>query len=368
MERQQKQARQARTRSGSGTAAAVSRHAQQRLVRQIVSSWQTQAIYVAAQLGIADHLAQQPATAGTLAEELDCSSDGLVRLLRGLCALGICRQRADDRFALTPAGRLLCSDDSSQHNANGTASLRALALWWGKPLWPVWGDLLYSVRTGASARERITGEADYAYLKENAQTASTFHEAMRAMTALIALDVARLATWRDVSSLVDVGGGHGELAAAILAEQLQLHAIVLDLPHAKAGAEALIESGGLTDRCQFRSGSFFDEIPGGADRYLLKSILHNWNDERCAAILARCRDAATAGTRLLLVERLRPAHLRVNAHDEALARTDLNMLAGLGGRERTLEEFAALLHRAGFAVLQTHRTSFEFSVIEAGLR
>ena len=357
-----------RARSDSTAAPAASRKKQQRLVRQIVSSWQTQAIYVAAQLGIADHLARRPATAESLAEALDCSSDGLTRLLRGLCALGICRQRVDDRFALTPAGRLLCSDDGSPHGVDDATSLRALALWWGKPLWPVWGDLLYSVRTGASARERLTGEADYAYLKVNSQTASAFHEAMRAMTALIARDVAQLETWRNVGTLVDVGGGHGELAAAILVEHPQLQGIIFDLPHAKAGAEVQIETAGLTERCQFHSGSFFDEIPDGADRYVLKSILHNWNDERCAAILARCRDAAAVGTRLLLVERLRPVRLRANAHDEALARTDLNMLAGLGGRERTLDEFAALLHDAGFTMLQTHQTGFEFSVIEAGVR
>ena len=335
------------------------------MVNMIVSGWRTQVLHVAAQLQLAEHLVQRPATAATLAEAMDCSGDGMARLLRALCALGVCRERADGRFALTAAGRLLCAEVPTGAGASATASLRPLALWWGGSLWPMWGELMYSVRTGASAREKLTGDVNYSFLNKGGEVASNFHDAMRAMTQLIVADVAALPTWRSVRTLVDVGGGHGELACALLAQHAGLRATVFDLPHAQVGAQAQIGSAGLAARCRFEAGSFFEAVPTGADRYLLKSILHNWNDQRCADILARCRAAVSSRSRLLLLERVRPERLRPTEHDEALARTDLNMLAGLGGRERSLAEFSLLLRDAGFEVVGLQATGFEFSVIEA---
>ncbi len=343
------------------TAKAPSERNKRRLVQQIVSSWRTQAIHVAAQLQVADYLAQGPMDADDLAKALCCSADGLARLLRALCALGLCRETVSGHFSLTPTGQLLRSEGSTDQT-----SLRSLALWWGGATWPMWGELGYSVRTGGSAREHLTGDAYYGYLHKSAESASIFHDAMSAMTALIVADVARHDTWHSANRVVDVGGGHGEVAVGILAAHPHLYATVFDLPHAQTGAQARTAAAGLSDNCEFQSGSFFDSLPQGADRYLLKSILHNWNDERCAAILASCKNAMKPGARLLLVERVRPARLHANTHDEALARTDLNMLAGLGGRERTQDEFIALLRPAGFVVLGIWRTSFEFTVIEAG--
>jgi hypothetical protein len=247
-------------------------------------------------------------------------------------------------------------------------SLRPLALWWGGSLWPMWGELECSVRTGESARRKLTGEANYAHLEKSAGVAQVFHEAMRSMTALILDDVAQWRGWRGAGTVVDVGGGHGQLVLAILATHHRLLGTVFDLAIAEAGALSQIEAAGLGARCSFEAGSFFESVPAGADRYLLKSILHNWDDERCAAILANCRAAAPAQARLLLVERVRPAQLRARARDEGVVRTDLNMLAGLGGRERTQEEYGSLLDAAGFALVGVYPTRFEFSVIEARLR
>lgn len=224
-----------------------------RLVQQIVSGWRTQAIHVAAQLKVADHLTQQPMDADDLAKVLCCSADGLARLLRAMCALGLCRQGTAGRFSLTPSGQLLRSEGSGGH-----ASLRSLALWCGGANWPMWGELGYSVRTGASARERLTGDAHYAHLLKSAESAGIFHEAMRAMTALTVADVARHDTWHSASRLVDVGGGYGEIAVGILAAHPHLHATVFDLPHAQPGAKARIRATGLSDRCKFQSGSFFE--------------------------------------------------------------------------------------------------------------
>ncbi len=351
------------TNSRPASRRAAAHQSARRLTRQIVSSWRTQAIHAAVQIGVLDLLLAGPQRSAQLAEGLDCSADGLRRLLRALCALGICRERGDDCFVLAATGKLLCRENSDETTA---LNLRALAIWWGGPMWPMWGHLLYSVRTGASARTLLSGESGYSHLQNSPETAATFHAAMRAMTALIAGEIVGLTLWRDFASVVDVGGGHGELTVALLAAHPHLRGAVFDLSHAQAGAEALIADASLQQRCGFVAGSFFDEIPAHADCYLLKSILHNWNDERCAAILDQCRKAMRRESRMLLVERVRPARLRPTIHDEALARTDLNMLAGLGGRERSLDEFAALLRPAGLAVQRVYQTGFEFSVIEAG--
>ncbi|WP_201494541.1 methyltransferase [Rubrivivax sp. A210] len=331
-----------------------------RLARQITACWTTQALHVAVQLDLPDRLVAGPQAAAALAEACTCSADGLRRLLRALCALQVCRERRDGRFELTAAGAALC-----RQPPDGSASLRGLVLWWGGPLWQLWGELGYSVQTGQSARARQTGAAHYDFLDGRPEAAAVFHDAMQAMTALIADDVAQLPTWAGVRSLVDLGGGNGTLAAAIAAAQPQLQFTVLDRADAEAGALAVLGTPALVGRGQFVCGDFFAPLPPLADRYLLKSILHNWDDAACRRILARCAEAAGPGARLLLVERVSPARLRPGHRDEALARTDLNMLAGLGGRERTLAEFEALLRPAGFEVVGLSPTRHEFSVIEA---
>jgi orsellinic acid C2-O-methyltransferase len=332
----------------------------QRLIDQITSCWRTQALYVAVQLELPEHMAQGPRDLRALAEACSCSSDGLQRLLRALCTLHACRELRDGRFELTAAGALL-----RREPPEGATSLRAMAMWWGGPMWPMWGDLAYSVRTGRSARAHQTGSSHYAFLDEHPEVASLFHETMRAMTALIAAEVAMLATWRNARELVDVGGGNGELAAAIAAAHPGLRATVVDRPDAEPGARDVFARREVAARACFVAGDFFAAIPPGADRYMLKSILHNWDDTACQRILARCAEAAPPGARLLIVERVRPGRLRPTRRNEALARTDLNMLAGLGGRERSLSEFAALLDTAGFRITGTSPTQHEFSVLEA---
>ena len=192
-----------------------------------------------------------------------------------------------------------------------------------------------------------------------------FHGAQQAMTALVVGEIARWPGWRRANRLVDVGGGHGQLALALARAHPGLQATVFDLPHAAAGAQAAIAAAGLSARCRFEPGSFFDAMPAGADVLLLKSILHNWDDERCADILARCAAAAGDRTTLLVIERVRPERPGRRARDEAVARTDLNMLAGLGGRERSEAEFARLLAAAGFRIDEGRPLDFEFTVLVA---
>lgn len=330
------------------------------LVRHIVAGWRCQALHAAVQLGVPEALAGQAQSVEALATALGADEDGLARLLRGLCTLGVCRQNPDGRFALTRVGERLCAAPP-----RGEASLRDLVRWWGGPLWPMWGELAYSVRTGASAREKLSGDIGYAHLMRSAETAKVFHGAQQAMTALVQDELAQWDGWASVRRVIDVGGGHGQLALALAQAQPHLEAIVFDLPHAQSGALALRQAAKLEGRCSFVSGSFFEALPGDADVYLLKSILHNWDDASCRTILRRCADAAPPHARLMLVERVRPDRLTHNARDEGVARTDLNMLAGLGGRERTAFEYAQLLGEIGFGITGSWLLGFEFTVLEA---
>ena len=332
----------------------------QRLVRQITGCWRTQALHAAVLLDIPDRLARGNGEIAELATVCQCPADSLMRLLRALCTLKVCRQRRDGRFELTAAG-----DALRRSPADGADSLRALTLWWGGAMWSLWSDLAYSVQTGHSARARQTGVAHYGFLDQQPDTAPVFHQAMQAMTGLIAQELAHWPAWHNTRALVDVGGGHGTLAAAIALAHPRLQVSVLDREDARPAPDSdygrLMQSG----RARFCPGDFFQAVPAGADRYLLKSILHNWDDTQAACILGVCAAAARPGARLLLVERVRPERLRATVHDEALTRTDLNMLAGLGGRERSLAEFSALLEAAGFRLDQVAPTRHEFSVIEA---
>lgn len=331
-----------------------------RLVRQIVGAWRTQALRAAVQLGFPEQLAATPQTADELADATGCHADSTARLLRALCVLGVCRELVSGHFRLTRSGRLLCADGGGEG-----VSLKPLVDWWGGPLWPVWADLAYSVQTGASARELQTGAQHYGHIEHDAEMALIFHQAMRSMTALITADVANWTGWKNIRTVVDVGGGHGELLIALLRTHTHLSGEIVDRHTGRDGAEQAIRDAGLTTRLRFCGGDFFEAVPGGADCYILKSILHNWDDARCTDILARCRAAVPDHAFLLVIERVRPTRMREGEHDEGVARTDLNMLAGLGGRERTFDEYRALLDAAGFGRLCHTSTGFEFSLIEA---
>jgi len=355
-------ARAATHAAATAATGAVTRRARdrRRLLRHLTSCWSTQALAAAIELDLPDRLAAGPASAAQLAAACEVSAEALPRLLRALCALGVCREGRDGRFRLTPGGHALRRGDTAEG-----PSLRAIAQWWAGPMWSLWPELGYSVRTGRSARERVTGRPGYGFLEHQPAHATVFHQAMQAMTALVIDDIVALALWREVAGFVDVGGGSGTLAAAIVQAHPALQGWVLDRADAEGAAGALIRSRGVASRCRFVVGDFFVALPPGRDVYLLKSILHNWSDADAARILSCCARAAEPGARLLLVERVRPGPLRPCDHDLALARTDLNMLCGLGGRERTREEFEALVAAAGFELETVGATGFEFSVLQA---
>ena len=326
------------------------------LLALVGANWTTQAIGAAVQVGLVDQLAKKPRRLADLAKLTRSNPDALARLARSLASIGICTDEGG-RFSLTPLGSLLRED--------APGSIRWWALWCCGTQWTLWSDLAASVRTGKSARERAGAMPGYAHLERDAASALLFNRAMAGLTGRVGREVARVTDWRGAKRVVDVGGGHGELLAELLAAKPALEGILFDLPHAAKGAAARFREAGLADRCRVVTGSFFDSLPEGADAYVLKSILHNWDDAKALAILRQCRAAMAPGSRAILVERVMPERPRDGRRDNAIVRSDLNMLVSLGGRERTRQEFAALLARAGFGRPAFRATATDYSVIEA---
>lgn len=328
-----------------------------RLQGIIVASWMSQATYAAVQLQLPDLLAEGPKTSAELAEASGSHAPSLLRLLRALTTLELCQERADGAFELTPLGALLRSDTPN--------SLRSLAIFVGGPQWPLWGHLLHSVKTGETARKLLSGTEDFQHIALNPELAALFHQTMVQLTRLVAQDVARVYPFAGMARIVDVGGGSGELLGTILQAHPAARGVLFDMDHARAAGQGYLEALGLAERCQVISGSFFEGVPGAADALLLKSILHDWNDDRSRAILSNCRPALAEGGKLLIIERLMPERLEPSPTHQLIARSDLMMLVGPGGRERTRAEFQALLASAGLSLSRVIPTASGFAIIEA---
>jgi hypothetical protein len=312
---------------------------------------------VAADLRLADLLGAGPRDVESLALETATHAPSLRRLLRALTALGLCEQGADERFALRPDGELLRADHPR--------SLRAWLLWWGRYMWPVWGHLLHSVKTGESARPLLTGVDGFQHLDKDPAAAAIFNRAMAEFTRLVADEFVRRYDLSPFRRIVDVGGGHGALLAAVLAAAADARGVLVDLTHAVGGAARHLAAAGMADRSECIAGDFFRAVPEGGDLYLLKAVLHDWEDEAAIRILASCRRAIAAHGRLAIVERVLPDRLSSSPHDHALARADLNMLVALGARERSEAEFVRLLREAGFRLSRRIDTALEYSILEA---
>jgi hypothetical protein len=316
-----------------------------------------QAAYVAAELCLADHLAARPMQVNELARATDCHPESLHRLLRALVSLEICIEQGDGAFALGRSGSFLRSDN--------TESLQSRLLWFGRNQWAVWGQLLQTVRTGESARKRITGSDGFGLLERDPGAASTFNMAQVQRTRLVAKSVVQHHSFSGVGTIVDVGGGHGALLETVLRANPGLRGVLFDRPHAVAGARALVEQAAIADRCELIPGNFFDSVPAGANVYLLKNIIHDWDDERASRILRNCHDAMPDDGRLLLVELVLPARLDASATHRAIVHDDLAMMLGPGGKERNECEFRELLRRSGFALNGVKPIELGYSILEA---
>src|SRR2546426_3045146 len=306
-----------------------------RLLSLINANWTTQALSVATQLRLPELLRDAPQTVEVLAQATRCHRPSLLRLLRALISIEVLTETADGSFALTSAGKVLSFEFPG--------SLAAWAVFCGTRSWAAWAGLEESVRDGESIRKRASGANGFHHFENDPDGARLFNRAMVDLTQPGARAVAQTVDFSGMSLIVDVGGGSGELIATILAEQPSLRGILFDLAHATNTAGERLAAAGVNRRCAIVTGSFFDAIPGEADAYLLKSVLHDWDDDAAVQILRNCRRAMGPRAKLLVIERIAPKHFSSSARDQDIARSDLHMLIGTGGRERTESEYRAML-------------------------
>ena len=328
-----------------------------RLLDLIHAGWTSQAVCTMVELRLADHLAAQAHTTASLALACGCDEASLGRLLRALQSLELLQTDGEGLFRLAPLGQRL--------RAGAADSLDAQALWFARHSWPLWAGLTDSVRTGRTLRDRLRSQTGYRHLEADAEAAQVFNQAMVQLTRPVAASVAALCNFEGVREIMDVGGGHGELLAACLAACPQARGRVLEMAHAVPGARAHLAAAGLASRAVAEEGDFFVDIAKGADLVLLKAVLHNWDDDRCAAILQNVRSALPPGGRLLVVERVVPRPVQPTAAHRTVVRSDLNMLVGVGGRERSAAEFQRLLQESDFELQSITPAVLGFSVIEA---
>lgn len=325
-------------------------------LRSIITQYfLSRALYAAAELDVAEALAAGPKGPPELAAQLGVHAPSLYRLLRALAASGIFREEADGRFSNTPMSGLL--------RANVPGSLRDLTLLFGdETSWRSWDAILEGIRTGRAPFEHVYGEPFFDYLQDHHDTAAMFDRAMASASSTTNAAVVEAYDFAGLRTLVDVGGNLGAALCSILQAVPALRGVVFDLPHVAQRAREFIAARGLSARCEFAGGSFFEAVPGGADGYFMKHILHDWGDEDCLKILAACRNAAGADSRLLICERIVPP-----GNEPSSAKLiDLHMLmTNHGGRERTENEYRGLLEAAGFHLARVVPTSTPWSLIEA---
>jgi hypothetical protein len=313
----------------------------------------SQAIYVAATLGIADLLEDGPRSVDDLAQATGTHAPTLYRLLRALASVGVFIEQPDGRFGSTPLAEYLRTNDPR--------SLRAWAMQTGQQyFWNSWGHLLHSVRTGEPAFSELYGTTAWEYRQAHPEEDAVFNAAMTALSSGVVEAIVQSYDFSKMGVLMDVGGGEGVLLAAILAANPALRGILFDQPHVVDGAKALLERAGVEDRCEVVSGSFFESVPKGADAHLLKSVVHDWDDTTTVKILRACRAAIADPGKFLVVE---PIIQAGNEPDPAKF-SDLNMLVMLGGQERTADDFEKLYAEAGFRVTDIVHTGTSMSIIE----
>jgi hypothetical protein len=322
------------------------------LIRLFRGYWVSRAIYVAAELGIADLLADGPRTVDELAATTKTHPQSLYRVLRLLAGEGVFAEGDDGRFELTPKA-------ASLKQGAGPARLQVLFL--GRPpAWQAAGNLSHTVRTGETAFEQVHGVGFFEYNRQHPEDQVLFDQLMVAQTKPAARAVAASYDFSAMASVIDVGGGRGALAIEILTAHPHLKGVVFDQPAVAEEATAAIVAAGLGERCAGVGGDFFDSVPGGHDAYMLKYILHDWDDQECKAILRSCRKAMGAGARLLVVEAVIPP-----GNAPSFGKTqDINMLINVGGQERTEAEYRALYDAAGFELTRCLPILGELHIIE----
>jgi hypothetical protein len=319
----------------------------------VFSYWVSQIVRAAADLSLADHLAAGPLSADEVAQREHSAPDTTFRLMRACVAIGLLTSDADGSFHSTA---LL---DTIRTDAPG--SLRGLAMGVTNAAhWLAWNEFVTSVRTGESQGFNVLGMHLFDYFEQHPEQAREFSAGLTSSMSLWTLDVAKLIDTTNVRCAIDVGGADGALLTRLQEANPDLHGVVFDRPDVTESALAEIALTGFTERTQVLGGNFFESVPRG-DLYLLKFVLHDWDDDSCVTILRCCREAMEPAARIAIVEMIVGEHTTPGVS----ALMDMNMLAVVGGRERSLAEYDALLSRAGLRRIAIRSSGSPQSVIEA---
>ena len=316
----------------------------------------TAVIYVAAKLGLAELLRGGPQSLAYLAEKTGADRPSLERLLTALLTIGLCKRSDETGYSLTEVGAAL--DGSADH------SFKGWAIFEGEMLSKAWGGMLESIMTGKTAAELLGLSNSFELMSRHPENVGIFNGAMANLTRVVIQDVLAAHDFSQVSHLLDVGGGSGELIGAVTGKYKNIRGTVFDLPRCAATANEHLKRVGVNDRAEFVAGDFFEKVPAGADTIVLKSVIHDWNDERSGVILRNCRRALADGGELILIERVMPDAPGVNDEARSHAMSDLNMMRGPGGRERTKKEYRDLLAKSNFHIVSISPAG-RFSVIAA---
>jgi len=329
--------------------------------RLISGMWAAQAVATAAVLRIPDQLAHGPRTADDVARAVGADASAVFRLMRGIASVGVLTMEPGKRFALTPVGELLRSDVPGSMRSAMIAEM-------APGHWLPWGHLVDSVRTGKPAAKAVLGMDPWEYYRKNPEEGHHFAEAMSGISSMAMQAVLAAYSFSGARKVVDVGGSHGAFLSAVLQREKDAHGVLFDQPQVVEGASPTLDAAGVSARVERAGGDFFQSVPAGGDVYLLKHILHDWNDDECVTILRRVRESMAPDARVVVVEMLidedGPGQGRMGPPSPAPL-LDLNMLVMLTGKERTAEDFAALFEKAALRLAGVTPTHSPMSVIEA---
>jgi len=311
-------------------------------------------VYLAVKLRIPDRLAEAPRSCADLARELNVNEDALYRVLRTLASLGLFEEKGSRTFGNNLATSIL--------RAQTPGSMYDMALWMTDPFhFQVYVNALHSVQTGKPVVEKTFGVPVFEYFQKNREESEVFNNAMTMFSGMVIPAVLDVYDFSGIGTIVDIAGGHGRVLTAILQKYPSMRGVLFDLEHVLAGARPAIESLGLSDRCRTVSGDFFKKVPDGGDAYIMKHIIHDWDDDRATAILKNIRSAMNRGGRVILIESV----VTPGSQPDFAKIIDLEMLLMPGGRERTEQEFRDLFAGAGFELTRVIPTKSPLSVIEA---
>lgn len=325
------------------------------MLERIAAYWQSQLVYVAAKLGIADVLVEGPLTVDEIAARVGAHPPHLGRVLRALASVGIFASDPHGRFHLTRLAQTLRSDHPE--------SLRDFALMLVDDFnWSAWGALEHSVRTGVSAFEHVHGAPAFPWMHEHPEKEKMFSASMASLSVMENAAVARAYAFGKLRKVVDVGGAHGHLLVAILRSYVKLRGVLFDQPSVieEAAKNGFITAADVANRCEAVGGDFFESVPAGADAYVMKYIVHDWDDEKGARILQNCRKAMADDGRVLVIDHLVAAGNRFDWGKLI----DVNMMVMMGSKERTKDEFRQLFARAGLRLKRVIRTASSLSILE----